>query len=238
MVMQWKCCKADQTAQTSWNTWLVKCVPWSVWSLRGVLLSRDNHFQKDLGTEETIACPEKKASVQCENFQTMTKTYLYPWDRGSCMKSICQTWNSPLGSLKGLGTVWTGFPGLYIGHVGQVKEALFVVLLMFPHQCWFMNAIVLSVHQWFNACTVVRSGNFGVSVRIGLLFGPNQSFLFLSNEQFLNFQSCFSFSEANCWASRSSFSKLSFGGIFLWIMTEACLLSVPLKVAFLVEISA
>ena len=42
--------------------------------------------------------------------------------------------------------------------------------------------IILSVDQWFNACTVVRSGDFRVSGRTGLFFGPNQSFLFLSNQ--------------------------------------------------------
>ena len=44
-----------------------------------------------------------------------------------------------------------------------------------------MNAIILSVDQWFNARTMVKNGNFSVSGRTGLLFGPNKSFLFLSN---------------------------------------------------------
>ena len=45
----------------------------------------------NLVTEEAEACLQKKASVQCENIQIMTKTYLYPLDMGSCKKSICQT---------------------------------------------------------------------------------------------------------------------------------------------------
>ena len=53
---------------------------------------------------------------------------------------------------------------------------------MFPHQYLFMKAIILSADRGFNACTVVRSRNFQVSSRTGLLFGSNQSFLFLSNQ--------------------------------------------------------
>ena len=84
----------------------------------------------------------------------------------------------------------------------------------------------------------VRSGNFTVSDRTGLLFCPNQSFLFLSNQQFGNFQICFPFSEASCWASVAIFSKLSFVEISLWIITEIWLLLVPLRAAFLTLLSA
>ena len=66
-----------------------------------------------------------------------------------------------------------------------------------------MKAIIL---------TVVKSGNFRVSSGTGLLFGQTRAFLFLPNQQLLNLQSCFSFPEANCWASLASFSKLAFGG--------------------------
>ena len=60
-----------------------------------------------------------------------------------------------------------------------------------------MKSMVLSVNQWFNACTVVRSENFKVPNSFRLLFGQNQSFFFVSNQQLLNFKSCFSFSEIN-----------------------------------------
>lgn len=36
-----------------------------------------------------------------------------------------------------------------------------------------------SVEKWFNVCTVVSSGNFRISKRSGLLFGPNPSSLFI-----------------------------------------------------------
>lgn len=62
-----------------------------------------------------------------------------------------------------------------------------------------------------------------------MLFGPNQSFLFLSDQQLLDFQSCFSFSEANCWASLASFSKLLFGGN---VSLDQGRRLVPLKVPF------
>ena len=123
--------------------------------------------------------------------------------------------------------------------VGGTREAgNFAGLLMFPHQYWFRTAVILSVDQWFNACTVVRIGDLRVSSRTGLLFDPNQSFLFLSNQQLLNFLFCFSFSEANCQATLSSFSKFSFGEISVWTMTEVWLLLVPLKTTFLAKISA
>ena len=154
------------------------------------------------------------------------------------MKSICQALNDPLGSLKCLRAVCTGSPGLYFRQKGQVRQALSAALLMFSHQYSFMKAIIFPIDQWFNACTVVRSGNFRVSGRTGLLFGPNQSSLFFSNQQSLNFQSCFSFSEANCWTSIASFSKLSFGEISLQTMTEVWLLLVPLRAAHLMEMSA
>ena len=109
---------------------------------------------------------------------------------------------------------------------------------MFPHQWWVMKAIILLADQWFNACMVVRSGNFRVSGRTGLLFGSNQSFLFLSNQWLLNFQSCFSFSEASWWAFLASFSKLSFGDKSLWTMPEVWLPWIPLWAAFLAEVSA
>lgn len=72
-----------------------------------------------------------------------------------------------------------------------------------------------SVDQWFDVWIVVRTGNFRVCSRTGLLFDLNQSFVFLSNQQLLDFQSCFSFLEASCWASLASFSKL-FGEITHW----------------------
>ena len=39
---------------------------------------------------------------------------------GGYIKSICQTLNGPLGSLKFQGAVLTGFPSLYFGRVGQM----------------------------------------------------------------------------------------------------------------------
>ena len=113
-----------------------------------------------------------------------------------------------------------------------------MVLLMFPHQYWFMNAIILLVDQWFNACTVVKSGNFRVSSRTGLLFDPNRSLLSLSNQELLNFETSFSFSEANCWGSLASFSKLSFGENIPLDHDRGLAALGPIKDSILVEISA
>lgn len=74
-----------------------------------------------------------------------------------------------------------------------------------------MGAIILSGGQWFNACTVVSSGDFRVSGRraiFELLFGPNRDFLSLSNQKLLIF-----FPEANFRASLGNFSVIICGNI-------------------------
>ena len=183
---QWTCCKTGQTAQTCWSTRLVKRAPWSLWSSR-----RGPHVEiifskRTLAIEQIVPCLQGKASVQCENIQIMTKAYLYPQDGESCIKFIFQNFHGPLGSLKHLGVVRTVVPGLYFRQLNKCGST-FTVLFMFFHQYWFMKAITVSVDLCFSACPVVRSGNF----RTGLLFGPNQSFLFLSTN--------------NCWISNLVF---------------------------------
>lgn len=81
---QWKCCKTGQTVQT-WSTWPGNRVPQSLCSSRGVPRV-GIIFSNRIGLTK-----QGKALVQWENLQTMTKTYLCPWEGGSCMKSICQT---------------------------------------------------------------------------------------------------------------------------------------------------
>ena len=49
----------------------------------------------------------------------------------------------------------------------------------------------MPVDQQFNACTVVTSGDFGISGGNRLLFGPTKV-LFLAGQQLLDFQYCFS----------------------------------------------
>ena len=50
-------------------------------------------------------------------------------------------------------------------------------LVNVSHQYWFMNAIILSVYQCLDACTMERSENFTVSHE--LFVGPNQDILFI-----------------------------------------------------------
>lgn len=106
----------------------------------------------------------------------------------------------------------TGFPGLCFGQMGQARWALLTAFFVFLHQYWFMNSVILPVDQWLKACAVVSSGNFRISGRTRLLLGPNQESVFLSSQQLFNFQHCFSFSGASCWAFLVSVSKLSSGG--------------------------
>ena len=63
-------------------------------------------------------------------------------------------------------------------------------------------------------------------------------FFFLSNQQLLNFQSCFSLLEANYLACVASFSELSFGEITFCTVAEVWLLLAPLRAAFLAKVSA
>ena len=58
------------------------------------------------------------------------------------------------------------------------KEALFVILLMFLHQNWFMKFVILTIDQEFIACSVGRTGNFRVSSMTRLLFGQIRAFSF------------------------------------------------------------
>ena len=71
-----------------------------------------------------------------------------------------------------------------------------------------------------------------------LLFPQNKIFLFISNQQLLNFQSCFS-SWDPCWDFSNLFFPL-FWGEDIWLNYDRELVAVlaPLREAFLMEISA
>ena len=58
------------------------------------------------------------------------------------------------------------------------KLALFVTLLMFPHQNWFMKFIILTIDQEFIACSVLRTGNLRVSSMTRLSFDQTRAFSF------------------------------------------------------------
>lgn len=97
---------------------------------------------------------------------------------------------------------------------------------------------MLWIDQSFTACVVVSSGNFRVSGRTRMLFGLNQRFLFFSNKNCV-----FSILFFLFWGQLLGFSSqlpnpTIFGEISLWIMTEIWLLLVPLRAAFLTEMSA
>lgn len=96
-----------------------------------------------------------------------------------------------------------------------------ILLIIF----WCIRVIILSVDQWFNACTIVSNGNSRVSGRTGLLFGPSQGFFF-----FFYYWTNNSFS-ANCYASSVNFFLIIIWGSSLRTMTKVWLL-VPLKAAF------
>lgn len=96
-------------------------------------------------------------------------------------------------------------PWVILSTGGTCKVGTVCILVNISPPYWSMNATILSGDQWFNAHAVVRSGNFRVSGRMGLLFGPNQSLFSLPNQQLLDFQSFLSSSEAGCWVSGQFF---------------------------------
>ena len=148
------------------------------------------------------------------------------------MKSIYQTLNGPLGTLKYLEAVQSLPWGvLWITRtieVGTFYSVVNVSLTIFIHH--------LSIDHWFGVCTVMRSGFFRVSDRTEL-FDINHTFLFFP--KIVKFPILF-FLLLNLILGllEPVFSKVSFEEISLWIMAEVCLLLVPIRIAFHAEISA
>ena len=73
-----------------------------------------------------------KGSVECENTQIMTKTYLYPQNGESGINFIFQNFHGPLGSLKHLGVVRTLVPGLYFRQLEQVWSRFYSPVYVSP----------------------------------------------------------------------------------------------------------
>lgn len=73
--------------------------------------------------------------------------------------------------------MWTDCLELYFGKVGQAKEALFLALLVFPHQYWFTKVIILSEDQWFNACAIVMWISEWIIICSKSVLKMNQQFL-------------------------------------------------------------
>ena len=163
----------------------------------------------------------------------MTKTYLYPQDGESCIKFIFQNFHGPLGSLKHLGVVRTVVPGLYFRQLEQVWQHFYSLVYVSPP---------ILIHEGYHCVSrslvqCLYSGKeWGFQDWVVIWSKPELS-LFI-NQQLLDFQSCFSLSEVNYWASVASFSKLSFGKICLWTVVAVWLLVVFLRSAFFAEITA
>lgn len=82
------------------------------------------------------------------------------------------------------------------------------------------GATILSVDWWFNASTVVSGGNYRVPGRTRLLFGLNQSSLFM-DPKIIRFPILFFlFWDQLTLTSLVSFSRLSLGRTSLWSTTE------------------
>lgn len=132
--------------------------PQSLWISRKVPQVGIISSNRISATEKAVACLSGKASVQWGNIQTMTKTY----------EIHLQTSNGPLVNLKRPRATQTGFPALCFGQ-GETSEArTLLAFLVFPHQCWLIRGIILSVDQWFS--TLGSSGNFRI---LEFLVGPD-----------------------------------------------------------------
>ena len=126
--------------------------------------------------------------------------------------------------------LWPGeFHGLYIPWGHKKWDTTEKLSLSLINECYHHVS-----RSMFNACTVIRSGNFSASKRTGFLV---QARTFFIKPTIVEFPSCFFHFYSQLFGFSSQFSSLSFGEISLWTVTEVWLL-VPSRAAFLVQISA
>lgn len=87
------------------------------------------------------------------------------------------------------------------------------------HQCQFTIIIILIIGQWFNTCIVDSTENFQTSAGLGVYLVQIRGFSFNHTNNFLIVNIVFPIPPliVGCLVN---FSKLSYGGEFLWTMTE------------------
>lgn len=179
--MQWKRCKTGQTAQTCWSTWLVKWVPQS---LRGVRPIRIIFSNRILALEEAVPV-HKWRLWSSEKICNPWLKYIYIHEMKEAVwnpfaKPQMVSWDIQSGnSLNRFSWIvlWTG--GTH--EVGTFSSLINISPPVLLHECYnFVRPMVSCL------CSV-SYGNFWISGRTGLLCGPNQSSLFLSNQWLLDF---------------------------------------------------
>ena len=119
--------------------YLVKWVPPSLCNLEGIPHTGNILFNNNL--PKTVTLLQGKASIQCENIQIITR-YIYPWESAIWTKPNYHTSKDPLGRGKWPCDSWSGFSGLYIGHIicpigfmshcGRVSKSIVFPLLLLP----------------------------------------------------------------------------------------------------------
>ena len=87
------------------------------------------------------------------------------------------------------------------------------------HQCQFTIIIILTIGQWFNTCIVDSSENFQISAGLGVYLVQIRGFSFYHTNNFLIVNIVFPIL-ALIVGCLVNFSRLSYGGEFLWTMTE------------------
>ena len=89
---------------------------------KGLQFGVCNHSEppkRTLATEKAVACLQGKASVQCEDIQTMTKhIYIHEMEEAGEIHLPDLKWSIRQFKMPGNST---GFPGLYRGQVRPVR---------------------------------------------------------------------------------------------------------------------
>ena len=141
--------------------------------------SRYNLLQKGFVHRRGSSLSLGKASIQCENIQTMTERYLSPWDVRSCIKPICQTSNGPLVSLQCPEAMQADFPELCFREVEEWGKRFCglvnVSSLVLIHGCYHFSSRTMvwcrySGEEW-GFYSLVRLGCCSQGLNSGLLLG-------------------------------------------------------------------
>lgn len=87
------------------------------------------------------------------------------------------------------------------------------------HQCQFTIIIILTTDQWFNTGIVASGENLQISAGLGFYLVQIRGFSFYHTNSYLIVNIVFPIL-ALIVGCLVNFSKLSYGGEFLWAMTE------------------
>ena len=137
----------------------------------------------------------------------MTKPYLYPWD-GEVYEIHLPDHERSIRQVSMTTSSTNTLPWAVFWTSGTSEEGSFHSFVQFPYQCWFTNAIILSLDQRFNACRVGRSGDFSLQQDWIVIRSKPELFLFIK-PKVVDFQYWLFLSWGQLLGFSNHFSKLS-----------------------------